>query len=124
MIGDAELFRKMEVCQAKIKRDSKFSALAPVTRLNLFCSYICSQLVFLGMINTRCDVMTCIYRSFGFLLSLILPSSLTCPAAKHPSSVQTLDRPQDCVQSVAIPRDPENNQQIVYAMTLDQRREE
>lgn len=60
----------------KIKRDSKFSELAPATMLNPFCSHICSQLVFLGMINTQCDVMTCIYRSFAFLLLLILPSSL------------------------------------------------
>jgi antiviral helicase SKI2 len=36
VIGDAELFKKMEECQIKIKRDSRFS-LPSYTRCNSIC---------------------------------------------------------------------------------------
>ena len=48
VIGDAELFKKMEECQTKIKRDSEYDSLSkPYISLTTPASCICRKFVFL-----------------------------------------------------------------------------
>ena len=52
VIGDAELFKKMEEAQVKIKRDSECTLVArPTCRLTFASSCICGKLVFLVLID-------------------------------------------------------------------------
>lgn len=61
VIGDAELFQKMEAAQVKIKRDSKFTLFVVSLGL-IICSRICGESVFLGAgWGSRC---TCRGREF------------------------------------------------------------